>query len=204
MHRTIVADPPWWPRLHANTVGRKKGPYRAGPQRYYDLMKVEEIAALRPPSAKKAHLWLWCINQHLDWGYQVARSWGFEPQQMITWVKPTLGIGRFQCNSEQVLVCRKGGPADNAFGPTGGTWFEWPRRRHSEKPDEFYSLVERVSPAPRLELFARRSRQGWAAWGNEIESDLEIGTMQQEERCNDGADRGAGNDEGVDPGALRR
>lgn len=30
-----MADPPWWPKLHANTVGRRQGPYRAGPQRYY-------------------------------------------------------------------------------------------------------------------------------------------------------------------------
>lgn len=136
--RTIVADPPWWPRLHANTKGRAAGPYRTGPQRYYRLLTVEQIEAMAPATAKKAHLWLWVINQHVDWGYRVARAWGFEPQQMVTWCKPTLGTGQFQSNTESVLVCRKGGPVGNAFGRTHGTHFTWRRRRHSEKPDEFF------------------------------------------------------------------
>lgn len=165
---TIVADPPWWPKLHRNTVGRREGPYRAGPQRYYPLLEVEQIEAMVPPSAKQAHLYLWVINQHLDWGYRVARAWGFEPQQMLTWCKPGLGTGQFQCNSEQVLVCRKGGPAENAFGKTGGTWFEWPRGRHSAKPEAFFALVEQISPGPFLEMFSRQIRSGWTGWGNEL------------------------------------
>lgn len=40
-------------------------------------------------------------------------------------------------------------------------WFTWPRGVHSAKPDAFLDLVERVSPAPRAELFARRARFGW-------------------------------------------
>lgn len=166
---TVVADPPWWPTLHANTVGRTKGAYRAGPQRYYKLLKLSEIIALRPATDKKAHLWLWVLNQHIDWGYEVARAWGFEPQQMVTWCKPTLGIGQFQCNTEQVLLCRKGGPVGNAFGKTGGTHFTWARRRHSEKPDEFFALVERASPGPFLEMFARIRRNGWSAMGDQLD-----------------------------------
>ena len=166
--RTIVADPPWWPKLHANTVGRTRGAYRAGPQRYYTLMTVEQIVSMKPITQKRAHLWLWVLNQHIDWGYVVARAWGFEPQQTITWCKPTLGIGQFQCNSEQVLVCRKGGPVDNAFGKTCGTHFTWPRRKHSEKPNEFFELVERVSPGPYYEMFARVERSGWKQMGDQL------------------------------------
>jgi N6-adenosine-specific RNA methylase IME4 len=169
--RTVFADPPWWPRLHANTVGRKKGPYRAGPQRYYDLLTVDQIAALAPQTQKKAHLWIWVINAHVDWGHVVARAWGFEPQTMLTWCKSGLGTGQFQGNTEHVLLCRKGGPAGNAFGKTCGTHFDWPRppgRRHSEKPDEVYALCERVSPGPFLEMFARRRRVGWAGHGDEL------------------------------------
>lgn len=168
--RTVVADPPWWPRLHRNTVGRRKGPYRAGPQRYYTVLTVEQIIALRPETQRKAHLWLWVLNQHVDWGYEVARAWGFEPQQMLTWCKTGLGTGQFQCNSESILVCRKGGPTGNAFGKTGGTWFNWSRvaREHSRKPDELFELVERVSPGPYLEMFARRRRPGWAQMGDQL------------------------------------
>jgi N6-adenosine-specific RNA methylase IME4 len=166
--RTIVADPPWWPSLHKNTKGRTEGRYRAGPQRYYTLLPVEVIEAMRPETAPKAHLYLWALNQHLDWAVRVARAWGFEPQQTLTWCKPGYGTGQFQCNTEQVLLCRKGGPVGNAFGKTGGTWFQWPRGRHSQKPEAFYDLVERVSPGPHHEMFARRVRPGWTAMGNEV------------------------------------
>jgi N6-adenosine-specific RNA methylase IME4 len=47
------------------------------------------------------------------------------------------------------------------------TWWKWPRMGHSVKPEGFLDMVERVSPAPRLELFARRDRLGWDTWGNE-------------------------------------
>lgn len=32
---------------------------------------------------------------------------------------------------------------------------------HSAKPDAFYTLIERLYPGPRTELFSRRSRPGW-------------------------------------------
>lgn len=167
--RCVVADPPWRPRLHANTKGRFGGKYRAGPQRYYKTMTVEEIVALAPTTARKAHLWLWCIDQHVDWGYVVARAWGFEPQIRLTWCKPGLGTGQFQSNTESILLCRKGGPTLNSFGKTGGTHFHWPRAgAHSAKPEESFQLVERVSPGPYVEMYARRRRDGWESWGDEV------------------------------------
>jgi N6-adenosine-specific RNA methylase IME4 len=39
---------------------------------------------------------------------------------------------------------------------------------HSTKPDDFYKLVEEMSPAPRIDIFARKSRDGWDVWGDEI------------------------------------
>ena len=52
------------------------------------------------------------------------------------------------------------------------TWFNWPRGRHSAKPEEFFVLVERVSPGPYLEMFARERRPGWDAFGNEVEGSI--------------------------------
>lgn len=45
------------------------------------------------------------------------------------------------------------------------TWFGWKRGSHSAKPPAFLDLVEQVSPAPRVELFARAQRLGWDSWG---------------------------------------
>ena len=166
----VVADPPWTPSLGATWKTRFTD--KARPQKHYQTLTVEEICALKPNTPKQAHLWLWVLNQHADWGWTVARAWGFEPWQMLTWCKPGLGTGQFQCNTEQVLVCRKGPRHGNPFGATGGTWHQWPRGRHSAKPGEFYQLVERCSPGPYLEMFARENRPGWTVWGNEIEDDL--------------------------------
>ena len=54
------------------------------------------------------------------------------------------------------------------------TLWLWPRLPHSVKPDAFYDLVERVSPGPRLELFARTQRLGWDSWGNECLQHVEL------------------------------
>ena len=55
-------------------------------------------------------------------------------------------------------------------------WWLWPRGKHSQKPEAFLDLVEQMSPAPRVELFARRDRLGWDTWGNEA-----LGTAQMPE-----------------------
>lgn len=45
------------------------------------------------------------------------------------------------------------------------TWWNWPRGSHSVKPAAFMDVVERVSPGPYAELFARQPRIGWDSWG---------------------------------------
>jgi N6-adenosine-specific RNA methylase IME4 len=41
-------------------------------------------------------------------------------------------------------------------------------RANSQKPDEFYAMVERLCPAPRYaELFARSHRVGWDGHGDQ-------------------------------------
>ena len=167
VYRTIIADPP------LDSGAQRGAPVlQGGAAATISDHERAEIGALQVPAAKQAHLWLWAISQHVDWGYAVARAWGFEPWTVITWCKPGLGVGRFQCNTEHVLVCRKGPRHGNPFGPTGGTWFTWPRGRHSEKPEEFYRLVETVSPGPYLEMFARVRRPGWDAFGDEVEGSI--------------------------------
>lgn len=176
-YRCVAADPPWSPALGSTWASATTD--KARPQKHYRTMSLEDICGLRVPTAPQCHLYLWCLTQHVDWGYRVARAWGFEPVTMLTWCKPGLGVGRFRCNTEHVLVARKGSRHGNPFGAGGRhaqatdrTWFEWPRGRHSEKPDAFYALAERLSPGPRLEMFARRRRAGWDGWGDECPAGL--------------------------------
>ena len=39
---------------------------------------------------------------------------------------------------------------------------------HSIKPDNLHEIAERNFPEPRLELFARRPRDGWTTIGDEL------------------------------------
>ena len=47
-------------------------------------------------------------------------------------------------------------------------------KTHSKKPEFFQDLIETVSDAPRLEMFARREHENWDVWGNEVESSVAL------------------------------
>lgn len=170
--RTIVADPPW-------EVGRGPEWASGGPSREltYPTMSAEEIAALpiHEYADKRCHLYLWTVNAYVEDAYDIVRRWGFKPSTLLTWCKPPNGLGlggTYSLTTEHVLFARRGVLA--AAERVDSTWWEWPRRKHSEKPEAFLDMVERVSPAPRLELFARRARFGWEYAGNESLSTVKV------------------------------
>ena len=165
-YKTVVIDPPWNPEQ--GSTWKTRFTDKARPHKHYKTMTMEELKLIKLPIEKQAHVFIWAINQHLDWAYELAKHWDLKVIQILTWCKNGRGVGRFQCNTEQVLVCRKGTRYGNPFGMTGGTWFQWGRGKHSEKPDGFYKLVEKISPPPRIDIFARKMRDGWDCWGDEI------------------------------------
>ena len=164
--RCIVADPPWAQGL---TGGWKRRPNRAKTLPY-PTMTVDQIKALPVGDTAEpdAHLWLWTTNAFLEAGFSVMRAWGFRYLAPIHWVKPS-GLGNYFIHRTQTILfgyrktCRFPARryAPNIF-TTGNP------ERHSEKPEEAFTLIESVSPGPRLELFARRARPGWTVWGNEV------------------------------------
>lgn len=162
---TILVDPPW--------------PLQSG-EKHYRTMSLARIMALPVGSlaARDAHLWLWTTNALLPRAYEVAEAWGFTVRSPLTWVKFRLGLGgRYQLRNatEQLLFCTRGkAPLGSRSQPT---WFNAPVTEHSRKPAEQFAIIERVSPGPYLELFARRrpeSNQPWAVWGDQLASDIRI------------------------------
>ncbi len=186
--RCIVSDPPWdlkvgrkWTHDSARCVvkrgkwGDPRQDNSAIKDLQYPTMSVEEICALKVPAADDAHLYIWTINRYIEQTYTVARAWGFEPSIMLYWLKQPMGLGlggAFCGCVEPILFCRRGKLA--AKKRYDRNWWGWPRGAHSAKPEEFQTVVEQVSPGPYLEMFARRKRHGWASWGNEIASDVEM------------------------------
>jgi N6-adenosine-specific RNA methylase IME4 len=158
----VYADPPW-------QLGNPDGPW--APENHYPTLSLEAISALAVPAAECAVLFLWAVNGLLDEAQAVMRAWGFACKTNIVWVKPSIGLGKWARNRHELLLlgCKGGHPPPDPEDLPDSV-IEAPRGRHSQKPEVFYRLIERMYPrASKLELFARTSRPGWVAWGNELE-----------------------------------
>lgn len=180
-YKTIYADPPW-PEYGGGKIKR-------GADRHYPLMKVKEIIALGEElhnyiDPNGCHLYLWATNNYLPEALEVMEAWGFEYKTTITWMKDRFGIGQyFRGQSEHCLFGTRGVLAYNTRADgkrgQGTTAFVAPRSVHSRKPQEMRAMIETVSYAPRLELFARDEFNGWAKWGNQVIPDIDLGGSHQ-------------------------
>jgi N6-adenosine-specific RNA methylase IME4 len=171
---TILADPPWAQPMAGKY---KKTRHGRAPVLPYPSMSVAEICALDVGelAADGCHLWLWTTNAFLREGFDVMRAWGFRYLAPVHWVKPS-GLGNYVIHRTQtVLLGYKGKcrfPRLRYFQNVVETGNP---KRHSQKPEAFYGLIESVSGQPRLELFAREARFGWERFGNEVQNTVEIG-----------------------------
>ena len=177
--RTIVADPPWqygkWGAAsEAGRSGRYKGSHffsqRSMP---YQTMTVQDIAALQVAdlAANDCDLYLWTTQKYLPDAFEVIKAWGFKYCQTLTWCKVPRGTGQggLFCPTTEFLLLGRKGRMPKGKKRIDSTWWQMTRtRNHSQKPEGFQDMIETVSDGPRLELFARRPRDGWTVWGNEV------------------------------------
>lgn len=171
---TILADPPW---QFMNRTGKMAPEHKR--LRRYPTMKLEEILALPVPelASPKSHLYLWVPNALLREGLAVMEAWGFSYKSNLVWYKirkdggpDGRGVGFYFRNvTELVLFGTRGHRRTDAAGRRQVNIITSHKREHSRKPDELYDIIEECSYGPFLELFARHRRQGWQAWGNEID-----------------------------------
>ena len=157
---TIYADPPWPYANHAS---------RAAAVNHYPTMSIDEICRLPVLERAKtqAHLWLWTTNSFLREAFTVIDAWGFDYKSTLVWIKPQLGLGNYlRVAHEFFLIASRGNLAGRATDQR--SWVEHDRLEHSKKPKVFRTIVEKISPGPYLELFARSAAAGWDTWGNEM------------------------------------
>ena len=178
--KTIVADPPWLfsDKLPGETRGASK---------QYDCMTTQDICNLRientimgQPIADDAILFLWRVASQQQEALGVVKAWGFTVKTDLVWLKKTenglrwFGMGRtLRAEHETCLVCTKGRPAvlnhsTRSTFVTDVAGLSAKAGRHSEKPEEFYAIIEGLVEGPYLELFARKHREGWTSVGNEL------------------------------------
>lgn len=138
----------------------------------YPLLTNEQIFSLHLEEffADDCILFLWCTVPCLPKGMEILTHWGFEYKTTIIWKKSFYRNPSgywFKTVCEFLLLGKKGNiypfhsPLENVFfiEPT----------IHSEKPFEFYSIIEKLTPnMKRIELFARKEHSNWFSWGNEL------------------------------------
>lgn len=157
----LYADPPWRYK-HAN-------PSRAI-ENHYPTMELQDIKALDVPACDNAVLFLWAPSPMLEEAFEVMAAWRFRYRTCMVWVKPSFGTGYYVRQQHELLLIGDRGDLrcpDPEDRPSSVVMA--PRAGHSVKPVEFYEVVERMYPLlERVELFARQTRPGWSAWGNEV------------------------------------
>src|SRR5262245_46532680 len=170
---TILADPPW---RFSNRTGKMAPEHRR--LHRYPTMSLEEIMEL--PVARIArpasHLYLWVPNALLREGLEVMTRWGFTYKTNLVWFKTRKdggpdgrGVGFYFRNVTELILFGIRGVNNRTLRPgrTQTNIVVERKREHSRKPEKQYDIIERCSPGPYVELFARHEREGWTQWGNE-------------------------------------
>lgn len=165
----IMADCPW----RFDTYSEKgKG---KSPEQHYACEPVDWIKSLPIGllASGDAVLWLWAINPMLPQALEVMAAWGFTYKTGGHWAKMTkngkqaFGTGYILRGAgEPFLIGTRGSPktAKNVRSVIIDQIGE-----HSAKPAKAYEAAEQLIPdGRRIEVFSRRNRPGWAAWGDEV------------------------------------
>lgn len=174
---TIVIDPPWEYR-NKKTGGNKKTGPTAGASQHYPTMSIGKLMAMKLPAKPNCLLFLWATTPLIHRALFLMDHWGFYYRTTIYWIKERrLGLGYwFRGNAEVCYLGTKGNV--DPFRSSSPNVIHSIPRRHSEKPEEFFKLIEPHCLEPKLEIFARKKRPGWKVYGNEVDSEIEIITRK--------------------------
>lgn len=171
-YRTVILDPPWpMDVLHRDTAvkdDRRKLDYPT-----QTLEEIRDSTAWEHIAADGCHVYLWTTQRFLDDAWHLMEEKGISPEVVLVWHKPK-GFTPFtwMYNAEFVVFGRV---ASLPFEKVGEkVVFQGDVREHSRKPDEFYEVVRRVSPEPRIDCHSREPREGFDQWGTEKEYFAEV------------------------------
>jgi N6-adenosine-specific RNA methylase IME4 len=190
-YNIIYADPAW---NYNSRMALGKGAKKSSSEDYYSVMTIEDICNLpiNKIADKDCALFIWVTMPKLNEVFKVIDAWGFEYKTCgFVWVKRNkvfsaernnkrngiddfMGQGRWvRQNAELCLIATKGKP--KRISAKVRQIIYQPIQEHSQKPNEVRErIVELVGDLPRVELFARQNHNGWDAWGNEVETSINL------------------------------
>jgi len=168
-YKTLVVDPPW------SEIGG--GKIKRGAQKHYSVMKTPAIIATIQQSEpfkhinEDAHLYLWVTNSFLQDGLRVMKELGFTYKTNWVWVKDRFGLGQYHRGQHELVLFGTRGKGYNVKTASKSipSVVEAKRRAHSQKPEEFYDMVENRSVGPYVDMFHRGKARNtqWDIWGHE-------------------------------------
>ncbi len=173
-HDLILADPPW-----KQSKGGKKSvrANSSGKALDYPVCSLEDIEKHLQQATSLTEdnsiLFLWTIDKYLFEAQEIAERLGFKLHARMIWNKVTGIPAAFtvRYGHEYLLYMYKGKLLPVASEERGKihTVFTEQVKRHSQKPEISFNIIERLYPnTNKLELYARRTRDGWDCWGNEV------------------------------------
>ena len=174
-YKTIVIDPPWTVKSHLGTLTTTHGKYKDNLP--YKMMSDKQISEfpINDFAAKDSILFLWTIHSKLELSFKILKHWNMKFHVLMSWYKHDgICMHGFCRDIEPCLVAYKG----NLKNVTTNKHplklnIDSASTRHSEKPTKFYASLLKSTPAPRIDIFARRRHYGFDAYGDQVEPDTQ-------------------------------
>ena len=175
----IYSDPPW-----KQTKGglRKARPNQAK-NLDYETMEIKDIKNIHvdiTKYVKETHtVFMWTIDKFLHEAETMMADLGYKLHARIIWDKENGIAPAFTVRyaHEYLLWFYKPKMLKIAEDMRGKytTVLREKATKHSKKPEVAYKLIEDLYPdANKLEMYARNKRDGWDAWGNEVNCDIKL------------------------------
>ena len=159
----IVIDPAW----EMKKIDREVAPNQVNFD--YPTMTLEEIETFKLPAEDNCHVFLWTTQKYLPNSFDIFEKWNVKYICCFVWHKnggfQPFGLPQYNC--EFLLYGRIGTPTFIDL-KNFMTCFNAKRTGHSKKPDIIYSTIKRVTTGKRIDIFSRRTIEGFEKWGNEV------------------------------------
>ena len=172
-YRILYADPPC--KYHGLNGADEYG----HAARHYDCLDDQLLCEFRPDGHRlvkeltddNAVLFIWVPSPMLERSFPIIRAWGFQYKGSFVWDKVRHNIGFYNSvRHEFLLIATKGSCRPDVSRLIDSVQRIERSARHSEKPHQFYDIIESLYRYGRkLELFARSGRAGWDSVGNEVD-----------------------------------
>lgn len=169
-YRIVVVDCPWAWKNYTEICNWRS------PEAKYQTMTLGEIASLpvRDLLTKDGFALIWMTWPLIAAQTQIVQnSWGLSIRTGGAWAKRTkngklrIGTGFILRSACEPFLIASVGHNGGLRGRSEPNLIDGLARAHSQKPDEVYAMLTRMTPGwRRADIFGCDDRKGWDRWGD--------------------------------------